>query len=57
MKIRVRKASNWNYEKTVTINSMKELSDFIKKFGRIIIDEDIHSKYDLLITIYDYWIE
>ena len=57
MKICVTKASDVNYEKIITMNSMKELSNFIKEFGEIIIREDDYNEYDLLITIYDDYVE
>lgn len=58
MKIRVTKASDWNYEEIITMNSMKELSNFIKEFGEIIVSEDdTYNEYDLLITIYDDYVE
>ena len=58
MKIRITKASDFNYEEIITMNSMKELSNFIKEFGEIIVGEDdIYNEYDLLITIYDDYVE
>ena len=57
MKICVTKASDVNYEEIITMNSMKELSNFIKEFGEIIIREDDYNEYDLLITIYDDYVE
>lgn len=58
MKIRITKASDWNYVEIVTMNSMKELSNLIKKFGKVIVEEDnLYEEYDLLITIYDDWVE
>lgn len=58
MKIRITKASDMNYEEIITMNSMKELSNFIKEFGEIIVSEDdTYNEYDLLITIYDDYVE
>ena len=57
MKICVTKASDVYYEEIITMNSMKELSNFIKEFGEIIIREDDYNEYDLLITIYDDYVE
>lgn len=57
MKICVTKASDMNYEEIITMNSMKELSNFIKEFGEIIVREDDYNEYDLLITIYDDYVE
>ena len=57
MKICVTKASDVNYEEIITMNSMKELSNFIKEFGEVIIREDDYNEYDLLITIYDDYVE
>lgn len=57
MKICVTKASDVNYEEIITMNSMKELSNFIKEFGEIIVREDDYNEYDLLITIYDDYVE
>ena len=57
MKICVTKASDVNYEEIITMDSMKELSNFIKEFGEIIIREDDYNEYDLLITIYDDYVE
>lgn len=58
MKIRVTKASDLSYEKIVTMNTMKELTDFIKEFGSIIVDEDdVYHEYDLSIMIYDDYVE
>ena len=58
MKICVTKASDVNYEEIITMNSMKELSNFIKEFGEIIVSEDdTYNEYDLLITIYDNYVE
>ena len=57
MKICVTKASDVNYEKIITMDSMKELSNFIKEFGEIIVREDDYNEYDLLITIYDDYVE
>ena len=58
MKIRITKASDLKYEKIITMNSMKELSNFIKEFGEIIVSEDdTYNEYDLLITIYDDYVE
>lgn len=58
MKIRITKASDWKYEEIITMNSMKELSNFIKEFGEIIVSEDdTYNEYDLLITIYDDYVE
>ena len=57
MKICVTKASDLNYEEIITMNSMKELSNFIKEFGEIIVGEDDYNECDLLITIYDDYVE
>ena len=57
MKICVTKASDMNYEEIITMNSMKELSNFIKEFGEIIVREDDYNECDLLITIYDDYVE
>lgn len=57
MKICVTKASDVNYEEIITMNSMKELSNFIKEFGEVIVREDDYNEYDLLITIYDDYVE
>ena len=57
MKICVTKASDMSYEEIITMNSMKELSNFIKEFGEIIVREDDYNEYDLLITIYDDYVE
>lgn len=58
MKIRVTKASDYRYVEIITMNSMKELSDFIKKFGKVIVEEDyLYNEYDLMLTIYDDWVE
>ena len=57
MKIRITKASDLKYEEIITMNSMKELSNFIKEFGEIIVREDDYNEYDLLITIYDDYVE
>ena len=58
MKIRITKASDLKYEEIITMNSMKELSNFIKEFGEIIVSEDdTYNEYDLLITIYDDYVE
>jgi hypothetical protein len=46
MKFNLTKASDWNFESEVIINSIEELLDFIKKEGRLIIDSDSIKIYD-----------
>lgn len=58
MKVCIKKASDLNYKEIITMNSMEELSDFIKKFGEIIVRKgDVYGNYNLSIIIYDDYIE
>lgn len=58
MKVCIRKASDLNYKEIITMNSMEELSNFIKKFGEIIVRKgDVYGNYNLTIIIYDDYIE
>ena len=58
MKVCIRKASDLNYKEIITMNSMEELSNFIKKFGEIIVRKgDVYGNYKLSIIIYDDYIE
>nr|DAK58338.1 MAG TPA: hypothetical protein [Caudoviricetes sp.] len=58
MKVCIRKASDLNYKEIITMNSMEELSNFIKKFGEIIVRKgDVYGNYNLSIIIYDDYIE
>lgn len=58
MKVCIRKASDLDYKEIITMNSMEELSNFIKKFGEIIVRKgDVYGNYNLSIIIYDDYIE
>lgn len=58
MKVCIKKASDLNYKEIITMNSMEELSNFIKKFGEIIVRKgDVYGNYNLSIIIYDDYIE
>lgn len=58
MKVCIKKASDLNYKEIITMNSMEELSNFIKKFGEIIVRKgDVYGNYNLTIIIYDDYIE
>ena len=57
MKIKVYKASNWNYEKEVEINTLEELIKFRKECGNDIIIQEEFNSNKLAIMIYDDYIE
>lgn len=58
MKVCIKKASDLNYKEIITMNSTEELSNFIKKFGEIIVRKgDVYGNYNLTIIIYDDYIE
>ena len=60
MKFEVRKASDWDYKKTVEINTLEELIDFaIKNKSGLIVNPKYPDSDDGLnmITIYDDYIE
>jgi hypothetical protein len=53
MKFKLTKASDWNYESEVEINTLEELVNFTKENGnRVVLDTD-----DSEITIYDNYLE
>lgn len=54
-KFTITKASNFNYNEDIEVNTIEELLDLIKKYNRPIIIEDNFGKN--LITIYDYWLD
>lgn len=43
------KASDWNFEQTITVNNIAELKEI---YPSLIIDFE-----DMAITIYDFWVE
>ena len=49
MKFTLVKASDWDYEKTIIVNSIEDLK---KLYHYLVIDFD-----EMTITIYDAWIE
>ena len=49
MKFKIRKVSDWNYEKEIEINTLQDLNDLYKKYDcELIVSFD-----DNYITIYD----
>lgn len=49
MKFTLRKASDWDYEKTIIVNSLEDLK---KIYPCLVVDFE-----RMIITIYDTWIE
>jgi hypothetical protein len=62
MKLKVKRASNYNYEADLEVNNLRQLKDFIEDEGPIILGlpSETHKAdkgYDLILTIYDDYME